>query len=293
MEELNIQVQNAPQNIYDNTPTITEQRILNDIQDISTKISTKKTFNINSLGNYAQILKTLEENRNKFVEGKSIDLKPLQSFAISAEQLTSYMQSLIERFNRLSDIDNASIMSDIHTNIDKINLFVNTSEHLFKMMDNPEKFEWYTKYNDTVMSIKNSMNAYETIAKQITHQLSDPVNYVNPQIKNLTDLFGSNYMNNPLPQNFLMNAQQPQKPPTIDSLPPLDGNPKTPMTQVETPNVTSQQFMEPSPIPPASGKSWWASLFNMNTLIVFLLIVIILVLIYYIMRNKSPSVVSS
>lgn len=302
MEELNIQVQNAPQIIYDNTPTITEQRILNDIQDISTKISTKKTFNINSLGNYAQILKTLEENRTKFVEGKSIDLKPLQSFAVSAEQLTSYMQSLIERFNRLSDIDNANMMSDIHTNIEKINRFVNTSEHLFKMMDNPEKFEWYTKYNDTVMSIKNSMNAYETIAKQITHQLSDPVNYVNPQIKNLTDLFGSNYMNNPLPQNFLMNAQQSQHPPTIDSLPSLDGNQKNPVTQAESQNGrseldkkvnTSQQFMEPSPPPSVSGKSWWSSLMNMNTLIVLLLIIIILVLIYYIMRSKGPSVASS
>jgi hypothetical protein len=199
------------------------------------------------------------------------------------------MQSLIERFNKLSDIDNAMIMSDIHTNIDKINRFVNTSEHLFKMMDNPEKFEWYTKYNDTVMSIKNSMNAYETIAKQITHQLSDPVNYVNPQIKNLTDLFGSNYMNNPLPQNFLMNAQNPSQPPTIDSLPPLDGNQKTsPASQVEHKISTPQQFMEPSPVPTqSSGKSWWSSLFNMNTLIVFLLIVIILVLIYYIMRNKG------
>ena len=288
MEELNIQIQNAPQIIYDNTPTITEQSILNDIQDISKKISTKKTFNINSLGNYAQILKTLEENRNKFIEGRSIDLKPLQSFAQSSEQLTSYMQSLIERFNKLSDIDNAMMMSDIHTNIDKINRFVNTSEHLFKMMDNPEKFEWYTKYNDTVMSIKNSMNAYETIAKQITHQLSDPVNYVNPQIKNLTDLFGSNYMNNPLPQNFLINAQTPQQPPTIDSLPPLDGKP---VSQVEPQKASSsQQFMEPStPVsPPPSGKSW-GSWFNMNTLIVFLLIVIILVLIYYIMRSKGPS----
>lgn len=310
MEELNVQVQSAPQIIYDNTPpTITEQRILNDIQDISTKISTKKTFNINSLGNYAQILKTLEENRNKFVEGKSIDLKPLQSFALSAEQLTSYMQSLIERFNRLSDIDNANMMSDIHTNIEKINRFVNTSEHLFKMMDNPEQFEWFTKYNDTVMSIKNSMNAYETVAKQITHQLSDPVNYVNPQIKNLTDLFGANYMNNPLPQNFLMNTQN-QPPPTIDSLPPLDGNQKTgvtpAVTQVEPQSArsnlnceldrkdkgtTSQQFMEPSPAP--SGKSWWSSMFNMNTLIVFLLIVIILVLIYYIMRSKGSSGSSS
>jgi hypothetical protein len=310
MEDLNVQVQSAPQNIYDNTPpTITEQRILNDIQDISTKISTKKTFNINSLGNYAQILKTLEENRNKFVEGRSIDLKPLQSFAVSAEQLTSYMQSLIERFNRLSDIDNANIMSDIHTNIEKINLFVNTSEHLFKMMDNPEQFEWFTKYNDTVMSIKNSMNAYETIAKQITHQLSDPVNYVNPQIKNLTDLFGANYMNNPLPQNFLMNTQN-QPPPTIDSLPSLDGNQKTgvapTVTQIEPQNArsnlasnldrrekasTSQQFMEASPVasPVSSGKSWWSSMFNMNTLIVLLLIVIILVLIYYIMSSRQTT----
>jgi hypothetical protein len=288
MEELNIQVQNAPQIIYDNTPTITEQSILCDIQDISKKISTKKTFNINSLGNYAQILKTLEENRNKFIEGRSIDLKPLQSFAQSSEQLTSYMQSLIERFNKLSDIDNAMIMSDIHTNIEKINRFVNTSEHLFKMMDNPEKFEWYTKYNDTVMSIKNSMNAYETIAKQITHQLSDPVNYVNPQIKNLTDLFGSNYMNNPLPQNFLMNAQTPQRPPTIDSLPPLDA--KVSVQQVEPQKANSaQQFMEPSSPSSSPPSSKWGSWFNMNTLIVFLLIVIILVLVYYIMRSKGPS----
>ena len=208
MEELNVQVQNASQPIYDPTPpSISEQSILNDIQDISTKISTKKTFNINSLGNYAQILRTLEENRNKFIEGHSIDLKPLQSFAQSAEQLTSYMNSLIERFNNLSNINNAAIMTDIHVNIDKINKFVGTSEHLFKMMDHPEQFEWFNKYNDTVMSIKNSMNAYEKIAKQITYQLSDPVNYVNPQIKNLTDLFGSNYINNPLPQNFLMTSQ--------------------------------------------------------------------------------------
>lgn len=301
MEELNIQVQSASQNIHDNTaPTITEQRILNDIQDISTKISTKKTFNINSLGNYAQILKTLEENRNKFVEGRSIDLKPLQSFAVSAEQLTSYMQSLIERFNRLSDIDNASIMSDIHTNIEKINRFVNTSEHLFKMMDNPEQFEWFTKYNDTVMSIKNSMNAYETIAKQITHQLSDPVNYVNPQIKNLTDLFGANYMNNPLPQNFLMNTQN-QPPPTIDSLPSLDANQKTPVipnvSQIEQQNdrkektTPSQQFMDTASSPMPSTKSWWSSMFNMNTLIVLLLIVIILVLVYYIIRSRQTTYV--
>lgn len=289
MEELNVQVQNAPQIIYDNTPTITEQSILNDIQDISKKISTKKTFNINSLGNYAQILKTLEENRKKFIEGRSIDLKPLQSFAVSAEQLTSYMQSLIERFNRLSDIDNATIMSDIHTNIEKINKFVNTSEHLFKMMDNPEQFEWYTKYNDTVMSIKNSMTAYETIAKQITHQLSDPVNYVNPQIKNLTDLFGTNYMNNPLPQNFLMNAQQPPQPPTIDSLPSLDGVQKTSSPPQNVPENQKTETPKIVSIDTESGKSRWNSLFNINTIIILLLIIIIIVLIYYVIKLNRDS----
>ena len=107
----------------ESTP-VSESQILNEIQDISNKITTKKTFNLNSLGNYAQILKTLEENRNRFVQGNSIDLKPLQSFASSAENLTSYMQGLINRFNNLSDINNTNIMGDIRANIEKINSFV-------------------------------------------------------------------------------------------------------------------------------------------------------------------------
>lgn len=184
-------------------PTISEASILGEIQDISNKITTKKTFNLNSIGNYAQILKTLEDNRSKFIEGKSIDLKPLQSFASSAQQLTNYMNGLIERFKSLADINNENVMTDIHSNIEKIDTFVKTSELLFQMMDHPEQFEWYTKYNDTVLSIKNSMNAYEKIAKQITYQLSEPMTYVNPAIKNLTELFNNNYSNNPLPQNFL------------------------------------------------------------------------------------------
>lgn len=199
-----------------NLPTISEASILSEIQDISNKITTKKTFNLNSLGNYAQILKTLEDNRSKFIEGQSIDLKPLQSFASSAQQLTNYMNGLIERFKNLADINNENVMSDIHSNIEKINSFVNTSELLFQMMDHPEQFEWYTKYNDTVLSIKNSMNAYENIAKQITYQLSEPMTYVNPAIKNLTELFNNNYSNNPLPQNFL-NAQM-NNAPTLSSI---------------------------------------------------------------------------
>jgi hypothetical protein len=219
---LNWQIENMSETVQDpNPPSVSEQTILNEIQDISNKITSKKTFNLNSLGNYAQILKTLEENRNRFIEGNSIDLKPLQSFALSADQLTCYMQSLIQRFNELSNINNSSIMNDIYANIDKINKFVNTSENLFQMMERPDQFEWYNKYNDTVLSIKNSMNAYEKVAKQITYQLSDPVNYVNPQIKGLTELFNNNYINNPLPQNFL---SQNHNQPSIQSLPSLDTN---------------------------------------------------------------------
>jgi hypothetical protein len=218
--QINWQIENMSETVQDpNPPTVTEQTILNEIQDISTKISSKKTFNLNSLGNYAQILKTLEENRNRFIEGDSIDLKPLQSFALSADQLTCYMQSLIQRFHELSNINNAGIMNDIYANIDKINKFVNTSENLFQMMEKPDQFEWYNKYNDTVLSIQNSMNAYEKVAKQITYQLSDPVNYVNPQIKGLTELFNNNYINNPLPQNFL---SQNHNQPSIQSLPSLE-----------------------------------------------------------------------
>lgn len=243
----------------DNT-SVSESQILNEIQDISNKITTKKTFNLNSLGNYAQILKTLEENRNRFVQGNSIDLKPLQSFASSAENLTSYMQGLINRFNNLSDINNTNIMGDIRSNIEKINSFVSTSESLFKMMDNPQQFEWFNKYNDTVLSIKNSMNAYEQIAKQITYQLSDPVNYVNPQIKGLTELFNNSYINNPLPQNFLPATQPASIPNSIDALPSL---------------VAEEKSIQ-DPV----GSNWKKYL-TTNNIIIGLLIIIIIFLVYY------------
>jgi hypothetical protein len=264
---LNWQIENMSETVQDpNPPTVTEQTILNEIQDISNKITSKKTFNLNSLGNYAQILKTLEENRNRFIEGNSIDLKPLQSFAVSADQLTCYMQSLINRFHELSNINNSSIMSDIYANIDKINKFVNTSENLFQMMEKPDQFEWYTKYNDTVLSIKNSMNAYEKVAKQITYQLSDPVNYVNPQIKGLTELFNNNYINNPLPQNFL--SQNPNQP-SIQSLPSLD-----------TKTTSNNQSHEVSSIskPPFTSEIY-DNKKNNKMMIIYILIIVIIVII--------------
>jgi len=293
MDTLHVRIENSPDVLTDDTPpTISEQTILTEIQDISNKISCKKTFNLNSLGNYAQILKTLEENRNKFVEGQSIDLKPLQSFAVSAEQLTGYMQSLIDRFNGLANINNATIMKDIHVNIDKINNFVSTSEHLFKMMDNPEKFEWFTKYNDTVMSIKNSMNAYEKIAKQITYQLSDPVNYVNPQIKNLTDLFNNNYINNPLPQNFLI--QNNQNTPSIQSLPPLDSSIKTESTQSSQEQPISQQKNQEQPVSQQKNQeqiqtNTIQSSSQMNTIIITVLVMLVLGLLGFIIYTRFKS----
>jgi hypothetical protein len=297
MDDFQIKIENSEEVLRDNTaPTVSEQTILTEIQDISNKISTKKTFNLNSLGNYAQILKTLEENRNKFVEGQSIDLKPLQSFAVSAEQLTGYMNSLIGRFNGLANINNATIMKDIHENIDKINTFVNTSEMLFKMMDNPQQFEWFNKYNDTVMSIKNSMNAYEKIAKQITYQLSDPVNYVNPQIKGLTELFNQNYMNNPLPQNFFVQNQN-NPPPALQSLPSLDAKQPSEQT-VKAPIVASEAISDSVPkekVTPRqhmnsetnlTNKSFMSIMFNGKIIMIIFLITIIIGLILYIIFRK-------
>ena len=268
---LNWKIENMSETVQDpNPPTVTEQTILNEIQDISTKISSKKTFNLNSLGNYAQILKTLEENRNRFIEGDSIDLKPLQSFALSADQLTCYMQSLIQRFHELSNINNAGIMSDIYANIDKINKFVNTSENLFQMMEKPDQFEWYNKYNDTVLSIQNSMNAYEKVAKQITYQLSDPVNYVNPQIKGLTELFNQNYINNPLPQNFL---SQNHNQPSIQSLPSLE----TKITSNnETQNVSS---ISKPPTEISQSK-------KIKTILIIYLVIIVIGILFFILYMK-------
>lgn len=269
-----IKVENSPQLIPDTNPTtVSEQTILNEIQDISTKIASKKTFNLNSLGNYAQILKTLEENRNRFVEGNSIDLKPLQSFAVSADQLTVYMQSLIQRFNELSNINNASIMSDIYAHIDKINKFVSTSENLFQMMENPAQFEWFNKYNDTVMSIKNSMNAYENVAKQITYQLSDPVNYVNPQIKGLTELFNNNYINNPLPQNFLSNNGNPNPIQSIQSLPSLD-------------NTKPTQEVLPEPKPAKFQEAQTSSSYSTTNVIIIGLVIVVVMLLLFIIFSK-------
>jgi preprotein translocase subunit Sss1 len=268
---LNWKIENMSETVQDpNPPTVTEQTILNEIQDISTKISSKKTFNLNSLGNYAQILKTLEENRNRFIEGDSIDLKPLQSFALSADQLTCYMQSLIQRFHELSNINNTGIMSDIYANIDKINKFVNTSENLFQMMEKPDQFEWYNKYNDTVLSIQNSMNAYEKVAKQITYQLSDPVNYVNPQIKGLTELFNKNYINNPLPQNFL---SQNHNQPSIQSLPSLE----TKITSNnETQNVSS---ISKPPTEISQSK-------KIKTILIVYLVIIVIGILFFILYMK-------
>jgi hypothetical protein len=277
---LNWQIENMSETVQDpNPPSVSEQTILNEIQDISNKITSKKTFNLNSLGNYAQILKTLEENRNRFIEGNSIDLKPLQSFALSADQLTCYMQSLIQRFNELSNINNSSIMNDIYANIDKINKFVNTSENLFQMMERPDQFEWYNKYNDTVLSIKNSMNAYEKVAKQITYQLSDPVNYVNPQIKGLTELFNNNYINNPLPQNFL---SQNHNQPSIQSLPSLDTNTNT---------NTNNQPQEVSSIskPPFTSETYVNKKDNKMIIIYILVVVIIVIGILFFLYVKFKS----
>lgn len=277
--EFSIKVENSSQLAQDTNPTtVSEQTILNEIQDISNKISCKKTFNLNSLGNYAQILKTLEDNRNKFVEGNSIDLKPLQSFAVSADQLTCYMQSLIQRFNELSNINNASIMGDIYAHIDKINKFVSTSENLFQMMENPAQFEWFNKYNDTVMSIKNSMNAYEKIAKQITYQLSDPVNYVNPQIKGLTELFNNNYINNPLPQNFLSNGN-PNPIQSIQSLPSLDNTKPTQETVITPPEPKQAKQLET--VQPQTTSSY-----STTTVIIIGLIIVVVMLILFIIFSK-------
>jgi hypothetical protein len=277
--EFSIKVENSSQLAQDTNPTtVSEQTILNEIQDISNKISCKKTFNLNSLGNYAQILKTLEDNRTKFVEGNSIDLKPLQSFAVSADQLTCYMQSLIQRFNELSNINNASIMGDIYAHIDKINKFVSTSENLFQMMENPGQFEWFNKYNDTVMSIKNSMNAYEKIAKQITYQLSDPVNYVNPQIKGLTELFNNNYINNPLPQNFLSNGN-PNPIQSIQSLPSLDNTKPTQETVITPPEPKPAKQLET--VQPQTTSSY-----STTTVIIIGLIIVVVMLILFIIFSK-------
>lgn len=278
---LNWQIENMSETVQDpNPPSVTEQTILNEIQDISNKITSKKTFNLNSLGNYAQILKTLEENRNRFIEGNSIDLKPLQSFALSADQLTCYMQSLIQRFHELSNINNSSIMNDIYANIDKINKFVNTSENLFQMMERPDQFEWYNKYNDTVLSIKNSMNAYEKVAKQITYQLSDPVNYVNPQIKGLTELFNNNYINNPLPQNFL---SQNHNQPSIQSLPSLENTNNT--------TNTNNQPQEGSSISkrPFTSETYENKKDNKMIIIYILVIVIIVIAILFFLYVKFKS----
>ena len=54
---LNWQIENMSETVQDpNPPSVSEQTILNEIQDISNKITSKKTFNLNSLGNYYNLL---------------------------------------------------------------------------------------------------------------------------------------------------------------------------------------------------------------------------------------------
>jgi hypothetical protein len=155
---------------------------------------------------------------------------------------------------------------------------VSTSENLFQMMENPGQFEWFNKYNDTVMSIKNSMNAYEKIAKQITYQLSDPVNYVNPQIKGLTELFNNNYINNPLPQNFLSNGN-PNPIQSIQSLPSLDNTKPTQETVITPPEPKPAKQLET--VQPQTTSSY-----STTTVIIIGLIIVVVMLILFIIFSK-------
>ncbi len=281
---LQFNIVNSSEVIRDTTPpTISEQSILNEINDISSKISCKKTFNLGSLGKYAQILKTLEENRDKFIQVNSIDLNPLTSFAQSSQQLTVYIQSLIERFNNLSNINNSLVMNDIYANIEKINQFVNTSETLFTMMEQPEQFEWFNKYNNTFGSIKKSIDAYEKISKQIAHQLEDPVNYVNPQIKNLTDLF--NNINSLTQPNSLLSSTPiisvPSMPGTsafTSAFPPMSNTCTETGTSSQTQDVnTFQQF------PPTSVSDILISPYYYWIIILIIVLLIIIVIGIFVM----------
>jgi hypothetical protein len=123
------------------------------------------------------------------------------------------------------------------------------------------------------------MNAYEKVAKQITYQLSDPVNYVNPQIKGLTELFNNNYINNPLPQNFL---SQNHNQPSIQSLPSLDTNTNT---------NTNNQPQEVSSIskPPFTSETYVNKKDNKMIIIYILVVVIIVIGILFFLYVKFKS----
>ena len=257
MSSLKIEVENSPV-IVDNTTTSREQTLLNEIQDISDKITSKRTVDISSIGRYAEILKVLEENRNKFIQGRLIDLKPLQTFAISAEQMTIYMQSLIQRFNGLSDINNTIFMTEVQSSIDKINGFVKTSELLSEMMEHPEKFEWYNKYNNTFASIKEIINLYENSAKHLANQVKNPTVNTNSNINHLMSSLNYNF-NEQHEKHVEQRVEQ----------------------RVE-------QQLSPSVLPTNTSSadsviSGW--IINYNTIIIILVILIVGLLIYIFLKN--------
>jgi hypothetical protein len=159
-------------------PSKEESNLLRDIRDISCKITNRKIPSIQKLSVFADILETLETNKEQYESGSILNLKPLEEFAISAEKLTHVIEGYIKRCNKLGTFNTTDLLRKIKGYMIKIDKLSKVSDTLNDMMMHPHKHKWYNNYINSIEKVNSNL----TLATNKTFEIMDESDNSDPEI---------------------------------------------------------------------------------------------------------------
>ena len=159
-------------------PSQEESNLLRDIRDISCKITNRKIPSIQKLSVFADILETLETNKEQYESGSILNLKPLEEFANSAEKLTHVIEGYIKRCNKLGTFNTTDLLRKIKGYMIKIDKLSKVSDTLNDMMMHPHKHKWYNNYINSIEKVNSNL----TLAANKTFEIMDESDNSDPEI---------------------------------------------------------------------------------------------------------------
>ncbi len=135
-----------------------EHSLITDIKNIGTRIAKRNVCSLDKLESHANRIRSLEDIKNSYRRGSLFDLTCLESFADKAQNFSDLVDKLLDRYNKLRNIDGSSTLIQVKNSISKIDNFYSKLEAFNTAMENIERDNWYVNFQDEISTIDNTLS---------------------------------------------------------------------------------------------------------------------------------------
>jgi len=136
-----------------------DTEILNEIQELTDKISSRNLCSVRDLEKYADRLGKYENIKNQYESGNLFDISPLAKFSSQAVLLSNYIDKLILQYDRLDNINTTTHLLKVKESLTNIDDFFSKLEYLHHLMKNKHNSRWYTKLTKEISIVDNSLRS--------------------------------------------------------------------------------------------------------------------------------------